>query len=379
MKVLHLSSSYPYTDLYKNLLAHLDLKGIEQLMYVAIKDETQKNKRVLENPKSTEYIFSSSFNKFDSYVYYSKIRKIYQDINLKLDLEQFDLTHAHFLFSDGGIAYKIKKDFHKEYIVAVRNSDVNFFFKYGLHIRNYGIRILKEAKKIIFISPTYKDFLFTKYVPKKLRRELNEKTYVIPNGVDYFWLQNINYNKKPKSNLESVNLVFTGELNKNKNIINSLKAVKLLVEKGYKVNFDIIGTGPLKKEVIDIAQKKNIMPYINLHGYIYDREKIINIYRRSDIFLMPSYKETFGLVYIEAMTQGLPVIYSKGQGIDGYFHEGDIGFHVTPENTKEIVTTVEKILYNYKNFSNNCLQKVDTFSWAKITDNYISLYKDVKG
>ena len=46
---------------------------------------------------------------------------------------------------------------------------------------------------------------------------------------------------------------------------------------------------------------------------------------------MPSRYETFGLVYGEAMSQGLPIIYSKGQGVDGYFKEGTVGYGVVSD------------------------------------------------
>jgi glycosyltransferase involved in cell wall biosynthesis len=58
------------------------------------------------------------------------------------------------------------------------------------------------------------------------------------------------------------------------------------------------------------------------------KEKLLNNYRNSDIFIMPSYNETFGLVYIEAMSQGLPIIYTQNEGVDGYFKEGSVGYSV---------------------------------------------------
>ena len=77
MNILHLSSSYPYNDLYRNLLRELDQKGIEQTMYVALKDKNLKNKRLLTNSKSTDYIFSYPFNNIDRFIYYTKIKKVF--------------------------------------------------------------------------------------------------------------------------------------------------------------------------------------------------------------------------------------------------------------------------------------------------------------
>ncbi|RHW30395.1 glycosyltransferase family 4 protein [Oceanobacillus profundus] len=377
MKVLHLSSSYPFTDLYKNLLQELDNKGIEQTMYVSIKDVTLKNKRTIENPKGTNYIFSATFNNLDRYIYYTKIQKIYKDIKNNVDFNQIDLTHTHFLFSDGSIAYKIKKEFGIDYIVAVRNADVNFFFKYGFHIRNYGIKILKEAKKVIFISPTYKERVLQRYIPEKLKAEIDQKSYIVPNGIDKFWLENVNREKNIKLNLKEINLIFVGELNKNKNIINSLKAANLLIKKGYNINFNIIGKGPLEIEIKELIKETKNEKNFKLFGYVKDKEELLKLYRNSDIFIMPSYHETFGLVYIEAMSQGLPVIYSKGQGIDGYFNKGEIGYPVSPDNLLDIVESIEKIIKNYNEMYKKTIDKVYDFDWEKIAERYIGLYREI--
>jgi L-malate glycosyltransferase len=89
---------------------------------------------------------------------------------------------------------------------------------------------------------------------------------------------------------------------------------------------------------------------------------------------MPSFNETFGLVYIEAMSQGLPVIYSKGQGIDGYFNEGKVGFSVNPGNISDIATRIENILENYDEMNKNAITAVKEFKWSKIADKYIDIY-----
>ncbi|GAF71811.1 unnamed protein product, partial [marine sediment metagenome] len=97
-------------------------------------------------------------------------------------------------------------------------------------------------------------------------------------------------------------------------------------------------------------------------------------YRESDIFIMPSQKETFGLVYGEAMSQGLPIIYSKGQGIDGYFKEGKVGYSVNPNDTNDIIKKIELILENYHNISKNCHDMVEKFSWENIARTYHNIY-----
>ena len=83
------------------------------------------------------------------------------------------------------------------------------------------------------------------------------------------------------------------------------------------------------------------MKYITVIGDIKIRinelnENFIKYFIESDIFVMPSRYETFGLVYVEALSQGLPVIYTRGQGFDGQIPDGEVGYSVKCNDVNEI-------------------------------------------
>jgi len=376
LTILHLSASYSFTDLYKNLLEVLDNQKVKQIMYVALKNSKDANKRMIANPLDTAYIYSTPFTRIDSYIYYTKINKILKDIEQKVNLKEIDLLHAHFMFSDGGVAYQIKKKYGIDYIVAIRNTDINLFYKYGIHVRHYGTKILKSAKKIIFLSPAYKEALLENYVPAKLMDEIRRKSVIIPNGIDDFWIKDPGREETNKVNQYSISFIFVGELSENKNILATLKVIELLQQFNYNVRLSVVGTGPLFAEVEAWINKTNNELNVILHGYISDKRKLRNLYNESDIFIMPSHKETFGLVYIEAMSQGLPVIYSKGQGIDGYYMNGDIGYSVNPDDPLEIVESILAIKKDYKAISERAIKESAQFTWDKIAAKYIEIYAE---
>ncbi len=93
---------------------------------------------------------------------------------------------------------------------------------------------------------------------------------------------------------------------------------------------------------------------------------------------MPSITETFGLVYAEAMSQGLPVIYSKGQGFDQQFDNGQVGYAVNCFDINEISCRIQDILSNYNSISSNCLKNVSKFNWKKIIGDYVILYSKAR-
>ena len=162
------------------------------------------------------------------------------------------------------------------------------------------------------------------------------------------------------------------ELIKNKNITTTQKALQKLEDEGYKVSLTVVGKIIDKKEFEKIIKNKftNYIP-------AQPKEKLIELYRKHDIFIMPSFTESFGLVYAEAMSQGLPVIYSRGQGFDGQFEEGKIGYHVDAYNSEELYKKIIKILEEYNKFSKVCVDASKKFNWESLSKEYIEIYKKI--
>lgn len=349
-------------------------KNIEQIVYIPLRNSEKISSNITKKGDRVNLIYSNVFNNIDRLFYHYKLNKILTDIKSKIDFKKIDIIHAHFLFSMGGIALELKKEYQVDYVVSVRNSDLNLFFRFMPYLRKKGIKIMMEARRIIFISPAYKEHLINNYIPIEMRNYINHKTTVIPNGISSFWLQNkhINSNFDPKMN---INLIYVGEFTKNKNIVTSIRVTRILKKLGYNAKFIIIGgRGEYENKIKKLARKNKDI--IDIYDRVKDKEKLLYMYRDGDIFIMPSFYETFGLVYLEAMSQGLPIIYTKGQGIDGYFENGKIGYSVNPRDVADIVKKIKLILQNYKEISSNCYNFIDNFSWNNIADMFFNSYQN---
>lgn len=368
IKVLQVCSYYVGTRLYQKLFNSLEKLNIEEDVYVF----TNKNYETKEEYPSNVYL-SRCYNRLDRLFFHVKHTKVLNDIKSTIELNKYDIIHAHSLFSNGYIAYKLNQEYNIPYIVAVRNTDVNVFFDKMIHLRAMGVNILKNAEKIIFISEPYKKYTINKFIPEKHKEEINNKYVVIPNGIDEFWLNNKFKDRNiPQKN--KVKLIYAGRIDTNKNIDTTIKACELLMKQGYEVNYKVIGK---------IANEKyksiiNENPFIQYIPHS-PKEDLIKHYRDSDIFIMPSKHETFGLVYAEAMSQGLPIIYTRGQGFDGQFSEGEVGYSVQYNSPEEIAERIKDILKNYEAISNNCIEKVDRFDWDRIAKEYVRLYGKKQG
>ena len=106
---------------------------------------------------------------------------------------------------------------------------------------------------------------------------------------------------------------------KRKHLETSIKVVKNLNNSGQKARLYVIGNGPLLEKYKKKYENENII----FKGRL-EKEEIIRVYKDMDIFILPSTTETFGLVYAEAMSQGLPILYTKNEGFDGIFKEGEV-------------------------------------------------------
>lgn len=366
MKVLHINSYYSDSSFYKNLYDTQIINGLEIDVFVPISTSLDISTKKFGNYTT----ISKNYSSFDRILFYRKHIKIYKDIKVKYDIKQYSITHAHSLFSNGYISLQLKKEYGIPYVVAVRNTDVNIFFKKIIHLRKLGIQILNEAEKVIFISEPYRNLVLTKYIPLKNQLDIYNKSIVIPNGIDDFWFDNLRV-PAPLNKTNQLNLLYVGGIDQNKNITTVIKAIDLLRQKDYEIIYTVVG--PIKDvSIYDSIIKNSFVKYIKPQN----KEELIKIYRCNDIFIMPSITETFGLVYAEAMSQGLPVIYSRGQGFDEQFPDGIIGYSVNSFDIKELAMKIEEVIKNYNSLSKNCIE-VKKFKWEKIESIYKKSYKEI--
>jgi len=365
MKVLQIANGYLGNKLYRNLFAVQAQMEIENTVYVPLK---KKERFPADEPENI--IFSNCFTQLDRLMFFSKQRKMLRDLK-KLELDRFDLVHAHTVFSGGYAAYRLKKEFGIPYMIAVRNTDVNVFFRYMVHLRKTGVEIMRNAAQIIFLSPAYLEAVLEQYIPERYREEIREKSRVIPNGISGLFFENLGQPKALKEN-GTIRMISVGEVDSNKNPELTIAAAKLLREKGLDIRLKIVGQ--IKEE--KYHQMLREMDFVEYCEKCPLEEVLVHL-KSADIFAMPSHKETFGLVYAEAMSQGLPVLYTKGQGFDGQFPEGTVGYHVSDVQAEDLAEKVCRIMDGYAELSENCIRLVHKFNWNGIAEQYQDLYHGI--
>ncbi len=371
MKVFHINRNYLTSALHQVMIGHLNSTGVESIVFAP----TDNSASAVITPNAN-VIVSECFNKWDRFSFTHKQAKIRNALMSACDVSDVDCIHAYTLFTDGNCAMTLSEKYGIPYIVAVRNTDVNSFFKKLPYLHNRGIQIMCRASAICFLSEAYRKQVFERYVPERYRDDLLKKTHIIPNGIDDFWLSNAvqssDSTRKNRIRLKELRLVYAGRIDKNKNIPTIVKTIEILKRDGWKTTLTVVGKIEDRTEYRKIV-KSPFVTYIPAKP----KEELIDIYRSGDIFVMPSFTESFGLVYAEAMSQGLPVIYTRGQGFDGQFTEGEVGYHVEAESAESVANSIKWITERYDEIATVVAGKASKFTWANIVEEYFGIYQTI--
>jgi Glycosyltransferase len=145
-----------------------------------------------------------------------------------------------------------------------------------------------------------------------------------------------------------------------------------------RAEFHIIGAGEEEEACRSLAKQLDVEEKVFFHGWQNSKEKLKGFYDQADVFVMPSFRESFGTVYVEALSQGLPIIYTRGQGIDGYFDQGTVGYSCDPQNVDEIVTAIITIKDNYLSISSACSAGAQRFQWKVVAEEYNCVINDMR-
>lgn len=364
MKILHINSYFSTSGLFSQLYSRQVQMGIDIDVYVPISHEYPEDRLATSGDYTKVH---RTFHQLDRYIFHLKHHKILKDLLISYDFEAFDMLHAHSLFSNGWIARQIHKKFNIPYIVAVRNADLRTFFQRMPWLRPMGIDILKHASQIIFISKNTYNEVYDQYVPQKLVERLKAKTQIIANGIDDFWLSNRYYRKDHVID-NPIRIVSVGKIYAGKRF-ETLAEMVNEYNHFYPTELHIVGPAWDQKVTDRLVE----MPQVVYHGSK-GKDELIQLYRQMDIFALLSSPETFGLVYPEAMSQGLPVIYTKNEGFDSFFDNHLIGVSVEKNDTRGFIKAVDYLVKNYQRVSHNATASIDVFNWQSVSQKYLAIY-----
>lgn len=360
MKVLHICNDFNYQKLYINLFRE-NAKSIDQVVYCG-----NRNKKIIGNNIDTtisniEYFNPHIVYRYDKINYFGKAYRQYNFIKKNIGLNTINHVHAHTFFSDGVLAFLINLFFNIPYTVSVRNTDVNTFFKFKPYLTPLAYIIYRKAKSIHFPTGNIKRKFFKRVLLK------DNKSRVISNPLDDFWIDNQLQNKKSFNKRKSFLICYVGKIDSNKNLDALVCAIERL-NLNYKIKLKVVGKFKSKNIKRRVSQKE-FVEHIN---HIHSKDKLKNIYRESHLLCLPSKSETFGMVCLESLSQGTPFLIRKKQGLFGLINAKEGGHYF--ESDSDISTKIEQIIRRGQ-MSIKTYVNFEHFRVTKISDEMLNIYQ----
>lgn len=157
---------------------------------------------------------------------------------------------------------------------------------------------------------------------------------------------------------KSFKIISVGNLKQEKGFDILIDAVSRLIARNHDIQLFIVGNGSERDRLLSQIKRMGLENRIILTGDL-SNEIVRNLYALFDAFVLASYSETFGVVYIEAMYSGLPVIGIRGQGIDGVVIDGENGYLARPQDSDDLAAKIEYII-NHRESARAAAEKGQT-------------------
>jgi len=238
-------------------------------------------------------------------------------------------THAHLARLAGLVRLAARRA-----RIAVLGHGVEVWKKLGVQIA-YGLRLADAV-----VAPS--EFTRTKMV--EVNGVAPERASVIAHGLSEEWANTFSRSARPRvagTTLLSVTRLVRADVQKGVDAV--LRAMPEILRRCPKAQYGIVGDGNDRAALEQLAAKLGIAGRVEFRGEL-SREALCRAYQEADVFVLPSQTEGFGVVFLEAMYSGLPVVAARAGGAPNVIEDGVTGILVAPGEEKQLVSAVSGLL-----------------------------------
>ena len=268
-----------------------------------------------------------------------------------------DICHAHG-FYNGNEAIRLKNKYSVPFVTTEHYS---VFGRNMLSTRELKManRVYTESSARIAVSMDFKSLLEEKY---------NLEFQYLPNIVD---VEKFHPSEKPVDSKRFV-ILSVGSLDRNKNQTLLLEALAKLPE---EFSLMIAGKGPDQKRLMKQANDLGIQHRVEFLGFV-PQNTLVSLFQKADVLAVTSLYETFGIVMIEAMSCGIPVVSTPVGAAPWLINDERVGY-IADYDAIQIADAIKKVWTNQwdRNFIRNFA--ISNFSSEMISKKLIQLYKNI--
>ncbi|MBD0412932.1 glycosyltransferase [Pseudoalteromonas distincta] len=273
-----------------------------------------------------------------------------------------DILHAHSLINGGLLAHTINKKYKIPYVLTEHSS----FFARG-SVKPQTVekldKVVNNAKACIAVSQKFRSLL---------NETFNSKKWIyIPNIVSNNFLANELPTLKSDGHYKYINVCF---LNKNKRVDILIKAFAKVHFELKNIKLYIGGNGPEYNNLVDLALKLGVSEQVIFLGKL-SRNEVLKHVSSSNAFVLSSEYETFGVVLVEALALGKPVVATKCGGPESIIN-ADVGYLVDKNSVDSLAEGMSQLYKNQSSFKAKKIKDYckSSFSEAVVIESLNKIY-----
>lgn len=296
-------------------------------------------------------------------------------------IHKYDLVHGHvYMGAESNMGAKVCRlrnipfIFTAHDILSTHSGAINFLK--GLYDKTDGEFTLNTAKKLIALTPENKKQYESLGIPE-------DKIKIIPNGVDYEKFDNLTKSKKILKSIGSPDKVvlFVARLVKYKGAQYIIRAIPNIISDYSDTKIIFIGEDQgYKKGLVELARDLDVFDKCVFTEKV-DEEELLKYYSIADVFILPSTGEGFGLVALEAIVSGIPVILADVGGLKHILSEiGGYPIDMRKNIPEQIVENVKHVFSDTDAKMEVAKQKEvikRDYTWKRVAEMTERIYKEV--
>ena len=276
----------------------------------------------------------------------------------------FDIVHAHMLPRDGHAGLLLARALGVPVALTVHGTDIFHYFIPGKEPWKRNIRIAQDVDALMAVS----NLLMSRVAPYRGEGRLSR---VVQNGVDLSLVPN-GEKRKPRS------VISVGTLKARKCMDRTLEAFVRLADEYPDATLTIVGIGEMEEQLRARIGQLGLQSRITLTGGL-PHEEVLRRMAQSDLFVLPSWGEGYGIVYIEAMAAGCIAVGAKDEGIADTITDGENGFLVPAGDIDETERVMRQVFAHpeaYEALRQKGMQSAHGLTWARNAEKTAEVYRE---
>ena len=276
----------------------------------------------------------------------------------------FDIVHAHMLPRDGHAGLLLARALGVPVALTVHGTDIFHYFIPGKEPWKRNVRIAQDVDALMAVS----NLLMSRVAPYRGEGRLSR---VVQNGVDLSLVPN-DEKRKPRS------VISVGTLKARKCMDRTLEAFARLADEYPDATLTIVGIGEMEEQLRARIGQLGLQSRVTLTGGL-PHEEVLRRMAQSDLFVLPSWGEGYGIVYIEAMAAGCIAVGAKDEGIADTITDGENGFLVPAGDIDETERVMRQVFAHpeaYEALRQKGMQSAHELTWARNAEKTAEVYRE---